>query len=54
MAASARWPLASSLAASPSYPYQRKEALKRRDTGAETLAEIAKSYGVNLSMISRL
>ena len=34
--------------------YQRKEAIKRRDTGAETLAEIAKSYGVNLSMISRL
>jgi DNA invertase Pin-like site-specific DNA recombinase len=33
--------------------YQRKEALKRRANG-ETLAEIAKSYGVNLSMISRL
>lgn len=33
--------------------YQRKEAIKRRDDG-ETLASIAKSYGVNLSMISRL
>jgi DNA invertase Pin-like site-specific DNA recombinase len=34
--------------------YQRKEALKRRDAGEETLAEIAKSYGVDVSMISRL
>jgi DNA invertase Pin-like site-specific DNA recombinase len=33
--------------------YQRKEAIKRRATG-ETLASIAKSYGVDLSMISRL
>jgi DNA invertase Pin-like site-specific DNA recombinase len=33
--------------------YQRNEAIKRRANG-ETLAEIAKSYGVNLSMISRL
>ena len=33
--------------------YQRKEALKRRATD-ETLAEIAKSYAVDLSMISRL
>jgi DNA invertase Pin-like site-specific DNA recombinase len=33
--------------------YQRKEALKRRAAG-ETLAEIAKSYAVDLSMISRL
>jgi DNA invertase Pin-like site-specific DNA recombinase len=33
--------------------YQRKEALKRRAAG-ETLASIAKSYAVNLSMISRL
>jgi DNA invertase Pin-like site-specific DNA recombinase len=33
--------------------YQRKEALKRRAAG-ETWAEIAKSYGVDLSMISRL
>jgi DNA invertase Pin-like site-specific DNA recombinase len=33
--------------------YQRQEALKRRAAG-ETLAEIAKSYAVDLSMISRL
>ena len=33
--------------------YQRSEAIKRRDAG-ETLATIAKSYGVDLSMISRL
>jgi DNA invertase Pin-like site-specific DNA recombinase len=33
--------------------YQRKEAIKRRGAG-ETLADIAKSYGVHLSMISRL
>ena len=33
--------------------YQRKEALKRRAAG-ETLAEIAKSYAVDVSMISRL
>src|ERR1700722_1521107 len=33
--------------------YQRREALKRRAAG-ETLAEIAKSYAVDLSMISRL
>jgi DNA invertase Pin-like site-specific DNA recombinase len=33
--------------------YQRAEAIKRRD-GGETLAAIAKSYGVDLSMISRL
>ena len=33
--------------------YQRSEAIKRRDAG-ETLAAIAKSYGVDLSMISRL
>lgn len=33
--------------------YQRKEAIKRRDNG-ETLADIARSYGVHLSMISRL
>jgi DNA invertase Pin-like site-specific DNA recombinase len=34
-------------------PYQRAEALKRRAAG-ETLAEIAKSYAVDISMISRL
>jgi DNA invertase Pin-like site-specific DNA recombinase len=33
--------------------YQRSEAIKRRDDG-ETLAAIAKSYGVAISMISRL
>jgi hypothetical protein len=32
--------------------YQRQEALKRR--AGETLAEIAKSYAVDVSMISRL
>jgi hypothetical protein len=32
--------------------YQRKEAIKRRAAG-ETLASIEKSYGVDLSMISR-
>jgi hypothetical protein len=34
-------------------PHQRAEALKRRAAG-ETLAEIAKSYAVDISMISRL
>jgi DNA invertase Pin-like site-specific DNA recombinase len=33
-------------------PYQREEALKRRAAG-ETLASIAKSYAVDVSMISR-
>jgi DNA invertase Pin-like site-specific DNA recombinase len=33
--------------------YQRAEAVKRRDAG-ETLAAVAKSYGVAISMISRL
>ena len=33
--------------------HQRKEALKRRAAG-ETLTEIAKSYRVDVSMISRL
>jgi DNA invertase Pin-like site-specific DNA recombinase len=33
--------------------YQRKEAIKRRAAG-ETLAKIAKSYAVDVSMISRL
>jgi hypothetical protein len=33
--------------------YHRKEALKRRAAG-ETLASIAKSYAVDISMISRL
>ena len=33
--------------------YQRAEAIKRRDAG-ERLADIAKSYAVDISMISRL
>ena len=33
--------------------YQRAEAIKRRAAG-ETLASIVKSYGVDISMISRL
>jgi DNA invertase Pin-like site-specific DNA recombinase len=33
---------------------QRQEAIRRRDAGDETLAEIAKSYAVDISMISRL
>ena len=33
--------------------YQRAEAIRRRDAG-ETLATIAKSYGVAISMVSRL
>jgi hypothetical protein len=33
--------------------YQRQQALKRRGAG-ETLAEIAKSYAVDISTISRL
>jgi DNA invertase Pin-like site-specific DNA recombinase len=33
--------------------YQWREAIKRRTAG-ETLAAIAKSYGVDMSMISRL
>jgi hypothetical protein len=33
--------------------YQRAEAVERRAAG-ETLVQIAKSYGVDISMISRL
>jgi hypothetical protein len=33
------------------FDYQRSEAMKRRAAG-ETLAAIAKSYGVDISMIS--
>ncbi|MBR0798964.1 hypothetical protein JQ615_26605 [Bradyrhizobium jicamae] len=33
--------------------YQREEAVKRRTAG-ESLASIAKSYAVDISMISRL
>ena len=51
---SGQWQKASSSAASASCrDYQRAEAIKRRAAG-ETLAAIAKSYGVDLSMISRL
>ena len=34
--------------------HQTAEAIKRRDKGAETLAEIARSYNVSHSTISRL
>jgi CENP-B N-terminal DNA-binding domain len=35
------------------YPYQRSEAIRRRDRG-ELLSDIARSYGVGNSTISRL
>jgi DNA invertase Pin-like site-specific DNA recombinase len=35
-------------------PHQRKEAVKRRDKGEETLAEIGRSYNVSGATISRL
>jgi DNA invertase Pin-like site-specific DNA recombinase len=35
-------------------PHQRREALRRRESGDETLQEIARSYDVNASTISRL
>jgi len=35
-------------------PHQKHEAIKRRDTGDETLAELACSYEVGKSTISRL
>jgi len=34
--------------------HQRKEAIRRRDSGNETLADIARSYNVSHSTISRL
>jgi DNA invertase Pin-like site-specific DNA recombinase len=34
--------------------HQRREAIARRDSGHETLAEIARSYNVSYSTISRL
>jgi hypothetical protein len=49
--ASALCRTASGSAASPSF--QRREAMARRDNG-ETLAQIARSYAVSVSMISRL
>ena len=35
-------------------PHQRQEAMKRRDKGEETLAEIGRSYNVSGATISRL
>ena len=35
-------------------PHQSKEAIRRRDKGNETLADIARSYNVSHSTISRL
>jgi DNA invertase Pin-like site-specific DNA recombinase len=35
-------------------PHQQKEAIKRRDSGDETVREIARSYNVHHSTISRL
>src|SRR6202790_2347039 len=35
-------------------PHQQKEAIKRRDQGDETLADIGRSYNVSASTISRL
>jgi DNA invertase Pin-like site-specific DNA recombinase len=35
-------------------PHQQKEAIKRRDRGNETLAEIGRSYNVSPATISRL
>ena len=35
-------------------PHQKKEAIKRRDQGEETLAEIGKSYNVSGWTIARL
>jgi hypothetical protein len=35
-------------------PHQRREAIARRDTGNETLTDIARSYNVSQSTINRL
>ena len=35
-------------------PHQRQEAVRRRDTGEETLTEIGRSYNVSAQTISRL
>jgi DNA invertase Pin-like site-specific DNA recombinase len=35
-------------------PHPRREALRRRNRGAETLADIARSYNVSPATISRL
>jgi hypothetical protein len=34
--------------------HQKREAIKRRDTGEESLAEIGRSYNVSAATISRL
>ena len=35
-------------------PHHKREAIKRRDQGAETLADIGRSYNVSPATISRL
>jgi hypothetical protein len=35
-------------------PHQKREAIRRRDTGDETLADIGRSYNVSPATISRL
>jgi DNA invertase Pin-like site-specific DNA recombinase len=35
-------------------PHQKRKAIKRRDTGNETLADIGRSYNVSAATISRL
>jgi len=35
-------------------PHQRREAIRRRDAGDETLAEIGRSHNVSHSTIARL
>jgi hypothetical protein len=35
-------------------PHQKHEAIKRRDQGDETLADIGRSYNVSPATISRL
>jgi len=35
-------------------PHQRREAIKRRDSGDETLTDIGRSYNVSAATISRL
>jgi DNA invertase Pin-like site-specific DNA recombinase len=35
-------------------PHQKREAIRRRDDEGETVREIARSYNVNASTISRL
>ena len=35
-------------------PHQRREAIRRRNRGYETLADIARSYNVSAATISRL